>query len=382
MVGIFMITAVFAVVDSLEDELKSTFNILDDDVLFVQKWPWSFGEDYPWWKYVQRREVNIRDMELLQTRLSKAEAVCFQAGASGLAIESGNSRIEGVDVNSVTNEYAQVISLNFEHGRFFAPAESAAGQGLAIVGYDIAMELFGRVDAVGRQVEIKGQSLEVIGVLAQQGASIVNAGFDRIVLVPAKFGLRIMNYSEGTSILLKPRQGISSEELSDELVQQFRSIRQLSPREDDDFAINQIGMLTSILDTIFVQVEWGGWFIGIFALLVGCFSIANIMFVSVRERTRIIGVQKAIGAKSTFILAQFLFEAVALCFFGAFFALILIEMIVFFVNSFDFGITLVVKPSRIIIALILAVSSGLIAGLAPAQRAARMEPVEAMRTNA
>lgn len=382
MVGIFMITAVFAVVDSLEDELKSTFNLLDDDVLFVQKWPWSFGEDYPWWKYVQRREVSIRDKELLQKRLTKAETVCFQAADSGVAIEAGNSRIDGISVSAVTSEYPEVISLEMEYGRFFSPMESAAGHGLAIIGYDIATELFDRVDVRGKMVEIKGQSLEVIGVIAQQGASIVNDGLDRNVFVPAKFGLRIMNYSDDTSILIKPKKGVSSGELSDELIQQFRSIRQLIPKEDDDFAINQIGMLTSILDTIFEQVEWGGWFIGIFAILVGCFSIANIMFVSVRERTRIIGVQKAIGAKSTFILAQFLFEAVALCLFGAFFALIAIEGIVFLVNMYDAGITLVVRPSRIAIALSVAVASGLIAGLAPAQKAARMEPVEAMRTNA
>jgi putative ABC transport system permease protein len=140
-------------------------------------------------------------------------------------------------------------------------------------------------------------------------------------------------------------------------------------------------MLTSVLDSIFQQVEYGGWFIGIFAILVGCFSIANIMFVSVRERTRIIGVQKAIGAKSTFILLQFLFEAVALCVIGAVFALLAIEGIVLVVNRVDIGFALNVHPSRIIVALSVAVASGLIAGLAPAKRAAEMEPVEAMRTN-
>ena len=381
MVGIFMITAVFAVVDSLEDGLKSTFNILDDDVLFVQKWPWSFGEDYPWWKYVQRREVSIRDMELLGERMQKAETVAFQAKEGG-SIEAGNSRMDGIGVLAVTTGYPDVISLDIEHGRFFSASESAAGQSIAIIGYDIAMELFGRADARDREVEIKGQVLQVIGVFAQQGSSIVNDGFDRAVLVPAKFGSRIMNYSEGTSIMVKPKEGVSSVELSDELIQQFRSIRRLRPLEEDDFSINQIGMLTSILDAIFVQVEYGGWFIGTFAILVGCFSIANIMFVSVRERTRIIGVQKAIGAKSTFILTQFLFEAVALCLFGALFALLAIEGIVLLVNVLDVGIELKVRPSRIVIALSVAVASGLLAGLAPARKAARMEPVEAMRTNA
>lgn len=149
--------------------------------------------------------------------------------------------------------------------------------------------------------------------------------------------------------------------------------------EEDDFSINQMDMVTSIIDGIFDQVELGGWFIAIFAILVGCFSVANIMFVSVRERTRIIGVQKAIGAKRTFILTQFLFEAVALCVFGALFALLAIEALVLGINALDLGFVLSIRPSRILIALSVAVASGLIAGMAPASAAARMAPVEAMR---
>ena len=380
MVGIFMITAVFAVVDSLEDGLKSTFNMLDDEVLFIQKWPWSFEEDYPWWKYVQRREVSVADMELLRERLTLAKEVVFQA-KTALAIESTNSRMEQVGIVAVSEGYEDVISLDIETGRYFTPVEVASGRAVAIVGYDVAMELTGRKDAIGRMIEIKGQRLEIVGVFAQQGASVINDGFDRAMLVPAEFGRRIMDYNFGTSIMVKPKNGITTDALSDQIVQQFRSVRRLRPREEEDFSINQIGMLTSILDSIFQQVEYGGWFIGIFAILVGCFSIANIMFVSVRERTRIIGVQKAIGAKSNFILLQFLFEAIALCVIGALVALLGIEAIVGIVNAVDIGFVLSVHPSRIFIALSVAVASGLLAGLAPARKAAQMEPVEAMRSN-
>lgn len=380
MVGIFMITAVFAVVDSLEDGLKSTFNMLDDEVLFIQKWPWSFEEDYPWWKYVQRREVSIADMELLRERLTLATDVVFQA-KTALAIESTNSRMEQVGIVAVSEGYEDVIVLDIETGRYFTPVEVASGRAVAVVGHDVAMELTGRKDAIGRTIEVKGQRLEIVGVFAQQGASMINDGFDRAMLIPAEFGQRIMDYSFGTSIMVKPQIGVTTDALSDQIVQQFRSVRRLRPREEEDFSINQIGMLTSILDSIFQQVEYGGWFIGIFAILVGCFSIANIMFVSVRERTRIIGVQKAIGAKSNFILLQFLFEAIALCVIGALIALMGIEVIVGIVNAVDIGFVLSVHPSRIFIALTVAVASGLLAGLAPARKAAQMEPVEAMRSN-
>jgi putative ABC transport system permease protein len=203
---------------------------------------------------------------------------------------------------------------------------------------------------------------------------------DRLVMGTVGFGSRLVQIgnSDG-SILVKAREGVDMDALKDELTQQLRPIRRLRPSEEDDFAINQMDMLTTLIEGIFDQVELGGWFIAIFAILVGCFSVANIMFVSVRERTQIIGVQKAIGAKRTFILTQFLFEAVALCIFGALFALAAIELLIFVVNALDLGFVLGIRPSRILVALAVAVASGLIAGMAPASRAAAMEPVEAMR---
>jgi putative ABC transport system permease protein len=225
--------------------------------------------------------------------------------------------------------------------------------------------------------------IEIIGVFAQQGTSLLSDGMDRVVMVPAGFATRLMDIDEaGGSILVKAGSGVALDALRDEITQQYRQVRGVRPLEEDDFSINQVDMISSLLDEIFGQVEVGGWFIGIFAILVGCFSIANIMFVSVRERTRIIGVQKAIGAKSSFILMQFLFEAVALCLFGALFALAGVGLLVLGVNAMDLGMELHIRPERILLALGVAVASGLLAGLAPAQQAARMQPVEAMRMGA
>lgn len=382
MVGIFMISAVFAVVDSLEDSLKDTFNMLDEDVLFVQKWPWGTGGDYPWWKYVQRREPTIREAEELAARLDLAYAVAFQSSQMSNA-SSGNNRIEGIKLMAVTEDYPQVVSLDIARGRFFTSAEEAAARPLGIIGAEVALSLFGRLDVVGSHLTIRGLRLEVVGVFAQQGTSLLTDGMDRVVMVPAGFAPRLMDMEEaGGSILVKAGPGVALDALQDEIIQQYRQIRRVRPQEEDDFAVNQVDMISSLLDEIFGQVEVGGWFIGIFAILVGCFSIANIMFVSVRERTRIIGVQKAIGAKSSFILMQFLFEAVALCLFGAGFALAAVGLLVLGVNAMDLGMTLHLRPERIALALGVAVASGLLAGLAPAQQAARMQPVEAMRMGA
>ena len=382
MVGIFVISAVFTVVDSLESELRDTFNMLDDDVLFVTKWPWSSGGDYPWWKYVQRRPPTERDLELLMPRMTLASAGMFQT-KTFMDAEAGNNRMPRVVVGSGSHDYDKVISLNIEHGRYFTPSESAAGRPVAVVGYQVAMQLFGRHTCVGQTLKVRGMRIKVIGVLAEEGESVVSMGLDEFMLVPSAFAPRLYDPSsdDGSQIAIKAKPGVELAVLEDELVQQLRAVRRVRPGREEDFSVNRMDMLTGILDSIFTNLAMGGWFIAMFAVLVGCFSIANIMFVSVRERTKIIGVQKAIGAKNSFILIQFLFEAVTLCVFGALLALFAIQVLVLVVNAMDVGMTLHIAPKRVLLALGVAVTSGLVAGVAPARQAANLPPVEAMRAH-
>ena len=381
MVGIFVISAVFAVVDSMEDNLMESFDMLDDDVFFIQKWPWSFGEDYPWWKYVQRREPSIRDYKELESRLNLAEAVAFQMKGM-YSIKAGDNMMLNIPLAAVSHNYHEVISLNLGSGRLFNESESASGAPVAVIGNDVAEKLFGKVEALGKKLKVKGIRLEVIGILEKEGASIVSTGLDEFVMVPARLGPKFFDVhsSEGNSIFVKCKKGVEMAVLKDEIIQQFRSIRRVRPNDEDDFAVNQIDMLIGIITAIFTQVELGGWFIAIFAILVGCFSIANIMFVSVRERTRIIGIQKALGAKSSFILIQFLFESVALCVFGAILALIAIQILISLINYAGLGLNLSVSIYRVGVAMSIAVVSGLVSGIVPALKAANMPPVDAMRS--
>ena len=382
MVGIFVISAVFTVVDSLESELRDTFNMLDDDVLFVTKWPWSSGGDYPWWKYVQRRPPTERDLELLMPRLTLAEAGMFQTKAF-LDAEAENNRMPNVVVGAGSHDYDKVISLQIEHGRYFTASESRAGRPVAVVGYQVAMQLFGKHDCIGSTLKVRGNRIEVVGVLAEEGESIVSTGLDEFMLIPSGFAPRVYDArsDDNAQIAIKAKPGVELAALEDELIQQLRAVRRVRPGREEDFSVNRMEMLTSILDSIFTNLAVGGWFIAIFAILVGCFSIANIMFVSVRERTKIIGVQKAIGAKNTFILIQFLFEAVVLCVFGAVLALVAIQLLVWAINAFDVGLSLGIAPKRVLLALGVAVTSGLLAGVAPARQAANLPPVEAMRAD-
>lgn len=340
------------------------------------------GEDYPWWKYVQRREPSLSDSEELAGRLTQASDVAFQMKGM-FNLEASENAYPNVPVAAVSQTYPDVISLDLASGRFFNGSESAAGSPVAIVGYDIAMNLFGSEEVLGQKLKIGGKRVEVIGTFARQGESMISNGFDEFVMVPATFAPRIFDTRnvDGNSIMVKARPGVEMGILKDEVIQQLRSVRRVRPGNENDFSINQIEMLTSIISSIFTQVELGGWFIAIFAILVGCFSIANIMFVSVRERTKIIGVQKALGAKSSFILIQFLFEAIVLCIFGAILALLALEFLMFVVNMSELGITLRVSFDRVMMAMSIAVISGLVAGIAPALSASRMPPVEAMRSS-
>lgn len=379
MIGIFMITAVFAVSDSLEENLKGIFSSVRSDVLFVEKMPWTFSSDYPWWKYAVRRDPTLEDAELLADRLPSARSVAFQSGTM-TTMERGSSSFQGARLAAVTLNYPDAIEVNLAEGRFFSDREVQAGTPVAVIGMDIAERLFPEGGAMGENCRLEGRQVRIIGILAREGASIVGDGFDNVAFIPVTFGRQLVNFKAlKSSILIRAREGVDLEWLKGEVMAAYRPIRRLHPRDESDFAVNEVEMLTAFIDTIFGRLEYGVWFIGAFAILIGCFSVANIMFVSVKERTPLIGVQKALGAKRSFILAQFLTEAVSLCIIGALLALAAVGLLVLAVNLASDGFALVFGPDRFLLGLGIAVLSGIIAGLAPALQAARMDPVEAMR---
>ncbi len=380
MIGIFMITAVFTVSDSLEENIKGIFSSVRSDVLFVEKMPWTFSPDYPWWKYGVRRDPTLEDAEILSERLPSARSVAFQTG-NLTTLKRGSSSYGGARLGAVTLNYFDAIELNIEEGRFFTAREMQAAMPVAILGRDVVNRLFPGEDPIGKSLTVEGRKLRVVGILAQEGTSIVGEGTDDLALIPVTFGRQLMNFRAlKASVLIRAREGVDLETLKGEVIAAYRPLRRLHPRDESDFAVNEVEMLTSFIDKIFGQLETGVWFIGVFAILIGCFSVANIMFVSVKERTPLIGVQKALGAKSAFVLAQFLIEAVALCIMGAMLALITLALLVLLVNSaLSDGLSLVFGLNRFLLGLGIAVLSGVVSGLAPAMQAARMDPVEAMR---
>lgn len=381
-IGIFSIIFVLSVVDSMEADMKSSLDMIGSDILFVQKWPMGPEEgdkEFEWWKYMSRRQPSLKDMEKLDKRLDVHSAMAFQT-SNQKAAEYKNNFIDPVFVTAVSYEYNQTITLKIERGRYFTKQECDAGKNVAIIGSLVADQLFGTEEPLGKDIKVGGLKCSVIGVLKKEGASLFGNGTDQAVFLPIEYGLRLMDIdSQDGSIIVKAKEGISNQELKDQVIATFREIRSIKPGRDRDFSIIESKMISGMVDSIVGVFNIAGMIIGVFAILVGAFSIANIMFVSVRERTNIIGIQKSLGAKNYFILFQFLFESIALCLIGGAIGLLLVFLLAQMLTAaFDFEFIL--PLSRIVMGISISVIVGVISGFVPAWRASRLNPVDAIRS--
>ena len=378
-IGIFCIISVFTVFDSLESTITNNLNSLGKNVLFIQKWPWGTGGEYPWWKYFQRPEPSLRDLENLHRRSNTSEAIALMTGISR-SVKYDRNAIESAEIVGISEDYDKVMTLDLADGRYFTNLEFVSGRNVAIIGDEIVKNLFTGIYPIGQKIKIFGQKLEVVGVMRRSGSGIFGDSKDNQVLVPVEY---IRDYIDmdraGATILVKAKPLVSNEELKDELTGLMRSIHKLKPGADDDFAINEPSLLSQSMAGFFTAIGIVGWIIGGFSLLVGGFGIANIMFVSVKERTSLIGIQKAIGAKNYFILFQFLIESVVLSVMGGILGLIIIFAGTLFVSDI-IGFELTLTSSNIVLGVLVSGTIGLVFGFIPAYRASRLNPVDAIRS--
>ncbi len=381
-IGIFCIIAVMAAVDSMERNIKDSIQRLGSDVIFISKWPWTFSSDYPWWKYVNRPYAKYEEYKILKTKIKSASEIAMSVQLQGKTTSFEGQALEFVTTFGITSEYGDLMNFDFSQGRYFSQLESDAGAPIAILGYEVANQLFPRaIDPIGATVNILGSKVKVVGVLKKEGESLVNMSNDNVIYMPFNFVKRRINFDGmgvEPSILLKVKNGISLDILSDEVRGYMRALRRQSPLDDDNFAMNRISMITNFISQIFGALNIAGMIIGVFALLVGGFGIANIMFVSVRERTNLIGIKKALGAKNYFILLEFLTESVILSIIGGAVGLILVYITALMASG-AVGFKLMLSSSNILNGIIISSIIGMIAGLWPALSAARLKPVDAIR---
>lgn len=379
-IGIFAIISVFTVLDALEKNLRDSITSLGDNVVFIQKWPWEFGGDYAWWKYLNRPEPSIKEMDDIMRQCQSAQAITYMVSLRR-TVQQENNSIEGVEVMVVSQDYDKVKSFEIANGRYFSEAESASGKNIAIIGDAVANALFGPIDPIGKYIKVFGRKIMVIGIFKKEGESILGGNIDTQVLIPVNFARNVVDLNSEflqPSLLINAKPGISNEQLKDELVSVMRSIRKLKPLADDNFALNEISILSRGFDSIFDVIGTVGWIIGGFSILVGGFGIANIMFVSVKERTALIGIQKSLGAKNYFILFQFLAESVILSLIGGVIGLIIIYILTFFTEDL-FGMQASLTKSNVILGLTISALIGIISGFIPSYSASQLDPVEAIR---
>lgn len=379
-IGIFCIISVFTIFDSMEMAITENIESLGSNVLFIQKWPWSSGGDYPWWKYYQRPEASLEDMKEIQKRSNLTESTAFMVGVSK-TVKYQSNYMEGVSILGVSQDYIDVMPFTLNQGRYFSPLESNTGKNVAIIGYNVWDNLFQEADPIGRKVKIMGRNIEIIGVTAKEGEDMFGNSNDDNVLLPINYFKSLVDIRDmDATIVVKAKTLVSNDELRDELTGIMRSVRKLKPSAEDNFAINETSVITEGFNSLFNTIAIVGWIIGGFSLLVGGFGIANIMFVSVKERTNIIGIQKALGAKNYFILFQFLNESVVLSLIGGAVGLLIVFLLTLIVSSvFDFD--LILTWGNIWLGTLVSAAIGLISGIVPAYSASRLDPVEAMRSN-
>jgi putative ABC transport system permease protein len=284
-------------------------------------------------------------------------------------------------IQAVTHEFENIRSFEIENGRYFSPEESASGKNVAIVGAVIAERLFEKTDPVGKQITIAGKKTNVIGVFKKEGkGGMTDSGTDEMTLVPMNFAKTFINMRNNfldATLMIKAKKGIPVQELSDETTMILRAARRLQPDEINNFHINRASLISQSFDGVFAGINIGGWVIGGFAILVGGFGIANIMFVSVRERTNIIGIQKALGAKRFFILQQFLVESVLLSVIGGLLGILMIFIATIVIN-YLYDLNMYLTLANVLLAVFISGIIGMVAGYAPAYAAAKMNPVEAI----
>ncbi len=382
-IGIFSIIAVLAAVDSLQKEIKGAFSALDNSTVIVMRF--NFGpSDIPRWKREQFPDVTYDEYQYLKKTLPEAEAVSFVLGVPSTSLKYRDATATGVDIGAATHEYYDIEAFEFEEGRFFNEAEGVSGANVIILGHDIANTLFGEnANPMGKEVRIYGRRATVIGVLKKQGQSFIGNSRDGQAFIPANFARRIYGTTKGTvfpQIVLKPNDDVDNDEFAGMLEQQLRNYRGIKYGEVSTFFVNQLQGFSDFIDNMTGQLNIIGLVISGFSLLVGGFGIANIMFVSVKERTNLIGIQKSLGAKNRFILSQFLFEAVILSVIGGLVGLFLVWVVSIIASQFTGDFEFVLSPFNLFIGTLVSAVIGLISGIIPAISAARLDPVEAIRT--
>ena len=383
-IGIFCIIGVLATIDSLQTKIKSDLSSFGNNTIYIDKWSYGGGGgegDYPWWKYMKRPSMKVSEMETIQKKSYLASNIAFFVSSTQSFTYEENI-LKGISMYGITNDFNKIQVFNIGYGRYFKDTDFERGVPLGVIGYEVASELFGKPEkALGKIVSYRGRRLAVIGIIEKQGSSMIGGfDYDKSCIVTYNYFASVFNPDNSSPyIMVQAKPGIPSKALQDELNGVMRQLRKLSPTQEDNFTCNDVAQFKDQIESVFGSINKGGWAIAGLSLIVGAFGVANIMFVTVRERTSQIGLKKAIGARSSTILYEFLLESAFLCIIGGLVGLFLVWILALSLSAvLPFAIT--IAPSIIFLALSICIILGVIAGIIPASIASKMNPVDAIRS--
>lgn len=388
-IGVFCIVAVKTVFESLENNIQTSMSKLGDDVLYVGKFAWmpEGDEEYAYWKYKARPTCNLEELDFIQDQVQSASYSALMHSEQNISIQYENIKVDQSSIYAVTFDFNKLQDIDIDQGRFFSLQEMKSSQSSSIVlGKELADELFGPINPIDKYVRLYGRKWRVIGVMRRQGQNLTGFNFDPAAIIAFSYYSTFKKLDKNTqegfanpNLMVKTAKGKKFENMKFEVKGALRSIRKLRPKDADNFSMNQLDGVQRQVAQIFSRANIIGLIVGFFSLIVGVFSVANIMFVSVRERTAQIGLKKALGAKNTVVLSEFLIESIVLCLLGGLLGLGLVYLSAALITGvFDFPIEL--KWNNVLYGLLISIMVGLIAGYIPARRAARLNPVEAIRS--
>jgi putative ABC transport system permease protein len=380
-IGIFCIIGVLATVNSLEHNIQNEVKAMGSNSIYIDKWEWSGGPNYPWWKYINRPSPKYDEMRHIKERTASAKFAAFKIEAQD-DLEYGGNVLSNVKMYGITEDFENIQPVEIQYGRYMSDAEFDRGVNAVVIGNEIATKLFGEPEiAVGHEATARGKKVLIVGVIKKQGKQMLGGWeFDQSVILPYKFARNIMDERRADPfIMVQGQDGLNSKALKDDLTGTMRAIHRLSPTKEADFALNDINDFSEAISDAFVGLNIGGAVIGGISLIVGLFGVANIMFVTVRERTGQIGLKKALGAKRRVILIEFLLESAFLCIVGGLIGLTLVFILTQILSgALDFPVY--ISITNVIWTFIICVAVGIIAGIIPAYKAAKMDPVVAIRS--
>ncbi|NNV55217.1 ABC transporter permease [Limnovirga soli] len=383
--GIFCIIGVLATVGSLESKVQSDINALGSNTIYIDKWEYGGGDDgdYPWWKYINRPLPKYDEVSFIKQKSTLAKHVCYFNSTNANATYK-NNQYNNVGIYCVSEDFAEMQTIEISNGRYLNATEFIRGNAVGVIGNEIAIQLFGSPEkAIDKTVTFDGKKVVVTGVIKKQGQSFVGGfDYDHCILLSYRYYASIYDVNgkyTDAKILVNAQDNVPTAALIDDLKGIMRAQRRLSPTDEDNFALNDINNFSKQVSGFFGQVNVGGWAIAGLSLIVGLFGVANIMFVTVRERTSQIGLKKAIGAKKRTILTEFLLESAFLCIIGGLMGVLMVWLLALGLSSV-LPFPIVVSPNIITLAFTLCVVLGVLSGIIPASIAAKMDPVVAIRS--